>query len=586
MATNKSLLSVLLVLFSIAIYYNALSSGFVFDDRAQVLENPWITGPEHIGKIFFSSAWAYDDIHGETDLYRPMLHLTYMVEYALFGRNNPFWWHAFNVGLHALNVLVVFFLSQAVMERVFKKTQENVPDKTITAFIAALLFAAHPINTEVVAWVACITELTFTFFLLISFYSYTRLEKTATSARRVIYSAISLTAFFLAALSKETAVVLPVFLALYDLADGNGKRNFKFKNYVLYLVVAVAYMLLRSIALGGGAVRELYVKDPVLQLATIFPLLAGYFQKLLLPVNLSPSYPLRYAGSLFDPVVIASILIVAVVTALLWRYARRTPALRLIAGIIILPIMPTFYQLFYDPDVYFVSMPSDRYLYLPSVGFAMLVALGLARVSMFWQFKRGAGAVTAIVLSLMIVVPYAVASASRSKIWKDDLALWTRAKADYPNNYFPRYMLAEIYAERGVLEKARDEAIEVVRLRPALASAHHRLGLIYHALGMVDEALAEFKEVLRTHPENRDAHYNVGLIYLWRGRPDEAIMELTAAVESSVNTSGANRARVALGRAYMGAGRTKEAEHALKETLRLDPTDKEARALLESVIIN
>jgi tetratricopeptide (TPR) repeat protein len=563
MAAYRPLLCAVLVIFSVAIYYGALSNGFVFDDQAQVMENPWITGPEHMGEIFFSSAWAYDEIHGETDLYRPMLHLVYMAEHALFGRDNPLWWHAFNIGLHALNSLWVFAVAGMALRR-----------DSMAPFIAALFFAAHPVNAEVVSWVACVTELTFTFFLLAALYFHVRAGDNA------VFRGASLLAFSLACLSKETAIVLPILLALFDLT-ATGERRLKLRAYVPYLVVAALYLTLRSLALGGGTARELYIKDPLLQLAAIFPLLAGYFQKLVLPINLSPSYPFEYAGSLFEPGVVVSFLIVLFLTIALWRLARKNPVLWFLSGVIVLPILPTFYQLFYDPDVYFVSMPSDRYLYLPSVGFAMLLSATISRIST--QALKERAMATIMVVAIITTALYAWSSASRSAVWKDDLTLWTRAKADYPENYFPRYMLAEIYAESGALEKALDETLEVVRLRPELAAARHRLGLIYHSLGMVDKALAEFKEVLKTHPESRDAHYNVGLIYLWRGSALEAVPELEAAVAYSPSTAGANRARVALARAYMASGRTNDAEHALKETLRLDPDDAEAKALLKGL---
>ena len=168
-------------------YANTLLNGFVYDDRQQVLQNPWITNIRYLPNILFSSVWAFEGDHGGSNYYRPVMHLIYMAEYHLFGLK-AWGWHLVNIIIHTLNSTMVFLIASTFFRLSTENNQEQetsrealsivdqytIRNSPISAFIAALLFAMHPINTEPVAWIAGIPELSFTFFYLLSFYLYRR----------------------------------------------------------------------------------------------------------------------------------------------------------------------------------------------------------------------------------------------------------------------------------------------------------------------------------------------------------------------------------------------------------------------------
>ncbi|MEE8573945.1 MAG: tetratricopeptide repeat protein, partial [Thermodesulfobacteriota bacterium] len=376
-------------------------------------------------------------------------------------------------------------------------------------------------------------------------------------------------------------IVLPLFLALYDYARKRDIKLLRIKDYIPYIVIAVAYLILRSLVLkgggGGGASRELYFDSTFLQLLNIFPLLIGYFIKLILPFGLSPSYIFSPVASLFEAKAIVSIIISIILVLFLWKNRKAKPLLWLLAALVVVPILPTFYQLFYDPDIYYVSMPSDRYLYMPSVGFALLAGMLLFYLSKrFFAHKTGA---PLLIIFLIVALIYTLGPIQRSKMWRDDMTLWTQSRAQNPDNFFPHYMLAELYVDRGLTREALKEMEAVVRLRPGFASGHHRLGLLYYSMGVTGKALGEFNQVIKTNPESRDAHYNIGVINLEHGFTADAIIEFKAALNASVTIEEKVKVENYLAGAYITAGDYEKAKAEIARTLKLDPSNATALAL-------
>ena len=122
------------------------ANAFVYDDRQQVLENPYIHSFRYLGRIFGSTVWTFEGAQGASNYYRPLMTFAYLLAYKAFGLI-PFGFHLMNLALHIAVVLLVF----AVAERLFRDR--------LLSLIAAGLFALHPIHTESVAWIAAITDL-------------------------------------------------------------------------------------------------------------------------------------------------------------------------------------------------------------------------------------------------------------------------------------------------------------------------------------------------------------------------------------------------------------------------------------------
>jgi hypothetical protein len=147
-----------ITLISFAVYFNALSCGFVYDDMAQVLENPWIRDIRSVPDMFVKSVSGFVIGSAPVNYYRPFMHLIYLITYHLFGLT-PWGFHLVNVLFHAGNSVLVFVLAARLFGAEGRGTMSpcdsrfTIHDSRLFAFLAAL-FATHPIHTEAVTWVA------------------------------------------------------------------------------------------------------------------------------------------------------------------------------------------------------------------------------------------------------------------------------------------------------------------------------------------------------------------------------------------------------------------------------------------------
>src|SRR5271157_5922596 len=150
-----------LILVAVLPYLNSLLNGFVQDDNHQILSNPYLRNFSHLREIFTTNVWSYVGAQGTTNYYRPLMTLGYLLCYHLLGPL-AYGFHLANLVLNAGVVCLVFF----VTERIFH-------DRTL-GFVAAVIFALHPIHSESVDWIAAVTDLQLTFFYLLAFWFFLR----------------------------------------------------------------------------------------------------------------------------------------------------------------------------------------------------------------------------------------------------------------------------------------------------------------------------------------------------------------------------------------------------------------------------
>ena len=197
----------ILLLVSFAVYFNALFGDFVYDDKEQVVNNPWITDISNIPTIFSRSVWSFQPGLSTWNYYRPLMHIVYMLNYHVFGLK-PWGFHLVNILFHCGVSALVFLIIRGFL------TEHRVTTSSVylsPPFMAAMLFASHPIHTEAVTWVAGLPDVAFTFFYLLSFYLYILFREGAKTG--YLFSILS---FSVATLFKEPALTLPIMLIAYD----------------------------------------------------------------------------------------------------------------------------------------------------------------------------------------------------------------------------------------------------------------------------------------------------------------------------------------------------------------------------------
>ncbi len=624
----------ILLIISIGVYLNTLPNEFVYDDEEQVLRNLWIKDAKHIPEIFLSNAWASEGKELRSNYYRPIMNIIYMIDYQIFGFR-PWGFHLTNIFFHGgVSVLLFLMLSLLINQSQdlnFKSQIPNSKSKTqnpkyqilSAPFIAAFLFAAHPIHTEAVTWVGGIPELSFTLFYLLSFYLYiypvrdkslNRIKVNGKWGKRIVLSAIF---FFLATLCKEPALTLPLLLLVYDYSFGkdtllplSSKTLYQLlKRYFPYLIVSIIYFILRTYALGGFA--PLAKRHAQLSnyeyFINVFPLFTQYLEKLILPINMSAFYVFHPISSIFQLKGIITLILTLGFVFLVYIFRRRKVVFLSLLWIVI-PLLPVLYIPALGESTF-----SDRYLYLPSIGFVILISTAMERIYSLKILERSANYV---IISILIILTglYSVGTIKRNYIWRDAYSLWTDTVEKSPDSPPAHNNLGIVYSKQGRFDEAIKEYITAIKLNPDSPEPHNDLGNIYSKLDRFDEAVKEYTIALKLKPNHAEAHNNIGNAYAIQGKLDEAIKEYLIVLkltpeDAETHNNLANAysemrelnkaiehyqialrlipdypdAHYNLGLVYLEKGLSQKADEEFKTALKLRPDFTPAKKALESI---
>lgn len=563
---REVLLVAALCLAAILPYLNILANEFVYDDEAQILQNPYVHSWHFLRQIFTTNVWSFMGASGTTNYYRPLMTFSYLLTWKLLGPL-PIAFHIVNLAWHLAAVLLVYFCAK----RLFGDLR--------VAALAALLFALHPVHTEAVAWAAALPDLQVTVFCLLALLVYCAPGQ-FTRGRAAGFCAV----FALALLSKEPALMLAPLLVAYEFrpqANGTGvPRESKRTRITLVVTMAVAYVGLRRWLLGALA--------PVLQhdwvswreaVLSAFALVAQYTALLIWPARLSAFHVFVKSAALTEPLVLAGIAIVAacvVIIARLWRRAWPAAFAILWLGFTLAPVLNARWMA--------SNVLTERYLYLPSVGFCWLVAwAGIAA----WDWcarqspalrrtaRSGVAAATAILAVLAVT-----RIETRNRDWSNDGRLYAQTLRTDPMATVIRSNVATGYFINGRFGLAEQEYLRVLRERPDLAPAANALGVLYAKEGRDREAAAMFSRAMAQRPQWSDPHVGWGDLLLREGDQAGAEREYRRAIElSPLSVSALNR----VGTLLLKQDRDREAVERFSDSARAQLTAEAALGLAEAL---
>lgn len=505
-------------------YIAAVRFDFVYDDRQQIVNNGLIRSWRYVPLLFKTDVWRFLRPNGVSNYWRPVFMVWLLLNYKVFGLH-PAGWHLAAVGLHVLAT----YLCYRVLKLLF--------GDSVLAFIAALVFAVHPVHIESVAWVSGATDSLMAIFVLLSLAGFVRGWRGNKPLGWYLLSAFLLACGLL---SKEPAVTTPVFALLYALLFDPKRERPWWKRampFAWFGLVFVGYWMGRNFALAGVTHSHSFLSAWTLVL-TWPSLLWFYLRHLLWPVGMSTYYGevpvLQVSWSRFWWPLIADSIAAAVVVIL----ARQSNWRRVLfaVAILLLPLAPAFYFPTLAPTDY----PHDRYLYLSCLGFAMLVAMALETIGT--KSRKGAFAA-----GIAIVLGFSVAVSAQMIYWSSDLLLFSRATQIAPYNLLSYNGLA------GALARA----------------------------GRNREAVVAFEQVLKLDPNNREALYNIGVYHFLQQDYSAAEPPLVRAVEFDGNDS---ESLVLLADTLNHEQRYREAEPLVRHAMELRPNDPNARRVLAETL--
>jgi tetratricopeptide (TPR) repeat protein len=369
---------------------------------------------------------------------------------------------------------------------------------------------------------------------------------------------------------------------------------------MLAVIAAVATVIFES---HGGLMVSPERISPLQHGLLTMQSLAFYPWKLVLPMWLSPYYPLSWGLSLPLPLILASTLFVVGVMTLSVYYRRRVPALMAGWGAYVMLVLPVSGLVQVGEQAV-----ANRYAYLTMLPLLLVVA-GAA----VWLWRRCATTARLALAGLFVCELCGLGLSTRRQIpdWHSDEKLWRAALVRFPNSAMAQYDLAAALANQGRVQEAIEhydaalridpkyatahynmaialanlgrvqEAIEhyeaALRISPNFAAAHNNLAVAFVQLGRTQEAIGHFGEAVRINPNYVAAHFNLAIALENLGKEEEAIGHYEAALRIDPNYAAAhNNLAVALAQ----LGRKQEAIGHLEEALRINPDDVEARSNL------
>jgi tetratricopeptide (TPR) repeat protein len=540
----------LLLLLAVVPYINSLQNGFVYDDNNEVLTNPYIRSFGHVGDIFSTRILAHLGARGATNYYRPISILGFLLCYKLFGLL-PYGFHLANLLLHVLMVCLLFGLTKQLFQNLW------------LGFVAAAAFALHPIHTESVAWVSAVTDLELAVFYLAAFWFFLGSAKPHGTRSELAQLGMA-GSFVLALLSKEAAVTLPLVATVYEHFYRDDRETTtprqKLARYGVLWLLVVAYVLFRIRFFGAFApvLLTLHVSwyEAIL---SGFALAGEYLWKVLWPVHLSAYYAFHKSVSLLDPRVLvgaAALGLCVVAWGALWKRSRPISF-----GIVwfFLTLAPVLNSRWLGPNVF-----TERYLYLPSVGFCWVAAWGILRIRAQAAGRRPAwGAALGIVLGVVGVLA-AVRIVTRNRDWRDEITYYRATLAAEPEAAGLRINLGAVYWNHMQPDAAEREWRAALPTSPHSALLLNNLGLVYARKKQYGDAVDCFQRSMRLRPNFTDAHLNLGRVEEETGKIPEAELQLRAAAvlaPLSVQT------RNELGQFYFAHGRWREAEEQFRASV-------------------
>ncbi len=521
---------VILALLSAAVFANTLANDFVWDDNFLIVKNYSLRDVRNI-PLFFTGHYG-DSLPPSTAHkgFRPIVTSSFALDYLIWGLN-PRGYHLTNLLLHVINVLLVYWLVSILAASYLSKRSADGFARNGSrslAFITAFFFALHPIHTESVSYIKNRSDL-FAFLFIILALLFFHLWLNRHQKRRIIFYAMSLSCFVLALGAKAMALSLPLILLLYLICFS---RDRSFGKKILatlpFLGLIPLYLWFREAVLPtadpGRIPFDLTIWS---HLGAVLKTLGWYLKMLLAPVNLNadhvflPPYSLLEAGVLWSA---AALLLTGLALLIAMKHSR---LVFFGLGWIMISLIPV------SNIVYLYSRPmAEQRLYIPSLGFCLLLALGIQRLFLiknrYFRIKKVPWIPYAAIL--IIGTFYAVATVQRNFVWHDWLTLFSDSVAASPDSARVRNNFGLALAEKGLYEQARRQFEAALQLYPDFAEARNNLGTACLDQGKIDEAITHFQASLGLDPEYAMAHKNLGVAWREKGDVDKALSHFRTAL--------------------------------------------------------
>jgi protein O-mannosyl-transferase len=548
-------LGALLVSITVLVYLPASGAGFIWDDDVYVTQNTLLTAPDGLRRIWFSL--------DSPSQYFPLVYTTFLIERAIWGLNAA-GFHWVNIVLHAANALLVWRLLLRL----------RVPG----AWLAAALFALHPVQVESVAWITERKNVLMGLFFLLALIWWTKFLDAQNKERWKFYL-LALASCGLALFSKTTACTLPAALVLILWLR---KQRIDARR-----VAQIAPFVFVSIVMGLvtiwweryhiGTRGEVFGLGPVERILIASRVIWFYLGKLVWPANLAFSYPLWKVstGNPLNYLWVAAIAALGAAVYFARRYAGRSLETALVFFVATLSPVLGFIMLY----TFRYSFVADHYQYLASIGPLALVAAGLTTGWKTWGREK---LVLAPVAAAALLFPLGLLTWRQCAMYASPESLWRATILVNPDSWMAEDNLAIVLQRTGRMDEAMAHLQRALAIDPDNIETRNNLGNAFLRMGRVDDAFVHLKKALELEPNRAAVQYNFAHALLQIGRVEEATPHLEKALAIDPTNLAA---RSDLGSALLRLGRVEESLGQLQKALELDPNYSPAHANLANTLL-
>lgn len=536
--------AIFLVIIGVVLYANTFNNQLFWDDYDSIINNQYIRDWKYLPEFFSENLTAGAGIRD--NYWRPLLLFSFSLDYHIGGLS-PFIYHLQNLFWHIFSAILVYFLAR------------NLIKDDLTAFISALFFLIHPLQTEAVTYVAGRADPMHTALLLLSFIFFYKYVNGGWPKK---YYFISLAWFAAALLVKERAVIFPFLLSLYFITFHYEEfvKDWKKKTAIIFpfFIVLILYAILRLTVLHFtdtfdlGQPNNIGAQNWREQLLTYFQGIAVYAGLFFWPARLYMEKIINIPKTIFDGYVIWGIMIalgilVAIISSFrknklaafgfLWFFIALSPSFH------IYPIQGILYE---------------HWLYFPMIGLLFIIG---PLISALIQNKSKTVSISVLVIFLAAAISLSIRTIIRNNDWDtavkfyeknvasggisarvytnlgmsyDETQRYEEAIAAYQKAidldqklFQPWYDMGNTEKKLGKNNEALSAYLKSIEINRYFFPAYYNSASIYLEAKNYDEAIKFLEEALKLDPENMSTNYNLGVVYQQKGEKDKAKEYLT-----------------------------------------------------------
>ena len=507
-----------LVVVGFFVYSNTLKGPFLFDDRRNIEDNPYLRLTSlALGDIL---AAAFN----ERCPTRPTANITFALNHY-FHRYDVRGYHCTNIAIHLLTGIFLYFFVNRTLGIVPSDRAGN--HRQITAFFAALIWLVHPIQVQSVTYIVQrMTSLAGMFYVL-SLLCYVEGRVRSLEHKKCWpWLTACVIAATLALGSKESAATLPVFILLYewyffrDLKVTWMKRHWPYL-MVLFVILGLVglWYILANPFKGLVVTYEGRGFTPTERLLTQGRVVLFYISLLLYPAlsRLSLDHDFVISRSLFEPpATLLCIMAIIAFVALGIYMARKNRLLSFC-------ILWFFGNLVIESSVIGLELAFEHRLYVPSMLAVLAIVLLLERCLRPEWLRIAVFSTLALVCSIWTY--------QRNRVWNDPVALWRDCVAKSPRQPRPHFNLANCLLKRDKTSEAIEHYKEAIKLKPTLTDAQFYLGRAFFDDKQFGEAIKQYETVLKLRGDYERIHFHLANALGRSGQTDKAIEHYQIALQ-------------------------------------------------------